>query len=341
MTASRAFGFVIVVLILAFVLAACNLEQADCTRPEVFCVGLVTAYGKVDNHGLNQSAWEGVQQAKTEGLVDQAAFIETIDSRDRAKNIQTFLDNGYDLIVTVGIGMEETTRLAADEWPERRFIGVDQPQAEPLPNLAGLVFPEDHGGFLAGALAALITETGKVAALCELEEIASMWRYCEGFRAGVRFADPELRARVIYNSENSSRDLFNDPAWGEEQALFVLESGVDILFAAGGETARGALEAAAGRGVYVLGADEDMFYQLEYADFVLSSVVKQAGPGVFALIRLAVEGQFPGGEVEGQFALGPGHSLENRIPPTVRDRLESIRIGLTDGSIQTGFTPLP
>ena len=156
-----------------------------------------------------------------------------------------------------------------------------------------------------------------------------MWRYCEGFRAGVRFMRTRnMRARVIYNSENSSRDLFNDPAWGEQQALFVLESGVDILFAAGGETARGALEAAAARGAYVLGADEDMFYQLEHADFVLSSAIKQAGAGVTALIRLAVEGQFPGGEIRGEYALGPCHSLENRIPPTVREELEHIRLGL-------------
>jgi basic membrane protein A len=341
LTAGRLLKFSSTISILAFLLAACNLFATDCARPDIFCVGLVTAYGKVDDHGLNQSAWEGIQQAKTEGLVDQVAFIETIDTRDRAKNIQTFLDNGYDLIVTVGIGMDEATRLAADEWPERHFIGVDQLQVEPLPNLAGLVFPEDRGGFLAGALAALITGTGKVAALCELEEIASMWRYCEGFRAGVRFADPELRARVIYHSENGSSELFNDPAWGEEQALFVISSGVDILFAAGGETARGALEAAAGRGVYVLGADEDMFYQLENADFVISSVVKQAGLGVYALIQLAVEDQFPGGEVAGEFALGPAHSLENRIPPTVRERLERIRIGLTDGSLQTGVAPQP
>jgi basic membrane protein A len=327
--------------ILSIFLAACNLSATDCVRPDVFCVGLVTAFGKVDDHGLNQSAWEGVQQAQNEGLLDASAFIETIDARDRAKNIQALLNDGYDLIVTVGISMEEDTRFAADEWPERRFIGVDQPQEESRPNLVGLVFPEDQGGFLAGALAALTTQTGKVAALCELEEIPSMWRTCEGFRAGVRYTDPEMKARVIYNSENSSSELFNDPAWGEEQALFVLESGVDILFAAGGETGRSALETAAGRGIYVIGADEDMYYQLDNSDFVLSSMVKQAGTGVYGLIRLAVEGQLPAGEARGEYILGPVHSLERQVPPTVRERIEFIRRGLADGSIQTGVAPLP
>ncbi len=322
---------------LVVLLTACNLPIAsNCARPEIFCVGLVTAFGKVDDHGLNQSAWEGVQQALNEGLIYKADFIETVDARDRAKNIRTFLEDGYDLIVTVGISMDEDTRLAADGWPGAAFIGVDQPQAESRPNLAGLVFPEDQGGFLAGALAALTTKTGKVAALCEVESIPSMWRYCEGFRVGVRYANPDLRARVLYKEEGATGELFNDFAWGEKQALFMLDGGVDILFAAGGETARGALETAAARGVFVIGAEEDMFYQLDNADFVLSSAVKWAVPGVYALIRLAVEGQFPAGERRGEYALGPHHSLERQVQPTVRARLEQVRIGLADGSIQTG-----
>jgi basic membrane protein A len=305
-------------------------------RPEVFCVGLVTAFGKVDDYGLNQSAWEGVGQALDEGLIDKADFIETMDARDRAKNIQTFLLADYDLIVTVGISLDEDTRLAADEWPGAAFIGVDQPPGESRPNLATITFPEDQGGFLAGALAALTTNTGKVAALCEVESLPSMWRYCEGFRVGVRYANPDLRARVLYKDEGATSELFKDPKWGQEQALFMLDGGVDILFAAGGETARAALETAAARGVYVIGAEEDMYYQLENADFVLSSALKQAAPSVYALIRLAVEGQFAAGETRGTYALGAWHSLERQVPPTVRARLEQIRIGLADGSIQTG-----
>ena len=341
MSAGKFARFLSILLIFSVLLAACNLSTTDCARPEIFCVGLVTDYGKVDDHGLNQSAWEGVQQALEEGLIDQADFIETIDARDRAKNIRTFLNSGYDLIITVGYSIGEETRSAADEWADRLFIGVDQPQTESRPNLTTLVFPEDQGGFLMGALAALTTGTGKVAALCELESIPSMWRYCEGFRVGARFIDPDMRARVLYKSESATSELFNDPAWGKEQALFMLEGGVDIIFAAGGETARGALETAAARGIYVIGADEDMYHQLENMDQVISSAVKNAVAGVHALIRLAVTGQFPGGETRGEYIPGPYHSLERQVPPTIRERIEQIRISLADGSIQTGVPTEP
>lgn len=330
------------VLFLSILLAACNLSAVDdCSRPDLFCVGLVTAFGTIDDHGLNQSAWEGVAQARAEGLVHKADYIETIDSRDHAKNIRTFAENGYDVIVTVGAALDEETRLAADEWPGALFIGVDQPQTESRPNLAAVVFPEDQGGFLAGALAALITQTGKVAALCEQESVPSMWRTCEGFRAGVRYANPEMRARVMYKDEGGTAEFFKDPKWGADQALFMIGEGVDIIFSAGGETARAALETASASGVYVIGMGDEMFYQLKSPDLVLSSALQQAAPKVYELIRLAKGDAFPGGQSIGAYALGPYHSLERLVPPTVEERLGKIRLGLMDGSLQTNVSPEP
>lgn len=341
MSRAKLSGFLSITLLFSTLLTACNLPSADCARQEVFCVGLVTGYGKVDDHGLNQSTWEGIQQAFSEGMIDKAESIETVDARDRAKNIQTFLEGDYDLVVTTGISMREETRLAAQQWTERFFIGVDQPAGETLPNMATLVFPEDQGGFLSGALAALITSTGKVAAICEVQSLPSMWRYCEGFRVGVRFIKADLHPRVIYKSESATSELFKDPAWGGEQALTFLEDGVDILFAAGGETALGALESAASQGAYVIGAEEDVYYQLEAADRVLSSVTMNAQAGVYALLKQMVESQFPAGERRGEYSLASFHDLERQVPATVQEQLRQILINLANGSIKTGVPAEP
>jgi basic membrane protein A len=333
--------FLSILLLVSILPAACNLPSADCARQEVFCVGLVTGYGGVDDHGLNQSTWEGIQQALSEGLIDKADAIETVDARDRAKNIQTFLEQDYDLVVTTGYSTGEDTRLAAQQWTERLFIGVDQPVGETLPNLATLVFPEDQGGFLAGALAALITNTGKVAAICEVQSLPSMWRYCEGFRVGARFIKADMHPRVIYKSESATSELFKDPAWGGEQALTFLKDGVDILFAAGGDTALGALEGAASNGVYVIGAEEDVYYQLEGAEQVLSSVIRNAKTGIYILLRQTKEGKFPAGEMRGEYSLAPYHNLERQVPVTVQEQLEQIRASLANDSIKTGVPEEP
>ena len=90
-------------------------------------------------------------------------FIETQDSKDYADNMQQFIDNGYNAIVTVGFALGDATTAAAKENPGIFFIGVDQFQGEALPNLTGLIFHEDQSGYLAGVLAARMTKSGTIA----------------------------------------------------------------------------------------------------------------------------------------------------------------------------------
>ena len=130
------------VLVAAFLLAsallpACFSAAAECSREDVFCVGLVTDIGKINDKSFNQSAWEGVQQAQRE-LGAQVQYIETADPRDYAKNIATFGEAGYDVIVTVGFSLGEATAAAAITYPEVDFIGVDQFQSTIIEGVAGL-----------------------------------------------------------------------------------------------------------------------------------------------------------------------------------------------------------
>ena len=55
-------------------------SEADCGKGVVFCVGLVTDTGKVDDKSFNQSAWEGAKAgaAKIGGF---AKYIETTDPK--------------------------------------------------------------------------------------------------------------------------------------------------------------------------------------------------------------------------------------------------------------------
>ena len=103
----------------------------DCPKPEVFCVGLVTDMGTVDDKSFNQSAWEGVKIAKDKGLVQITQVIETKNIGDYDHNISVFADSGYDAIVTVGWGMTQVTQDAALKYPDILFIGVDQMPTNP------------------------------------------------------------------------------------------------------------------------------------------------------------------------------------------------------------------
>ena len=317
----------------------------NCTKSNIFCAGLVTAFGGVDDHASNQSAWEGLQQAKNEGMADWVAYIESIDSRDYGANIAAFADAGYDVIVTVGYNLGDATLAAADEYPGVYFIGIDQFQAALRANLAGLVFPEDQAGFLAGALATQMTRTDRIGAVCVSDVVSAYWRYCEGYRAGAGYVNPLVSVEVMYHEDVNLDTAFADNEWGAAKASAMIDEGADVIFGAGGAAGEGALVAAAQRGVYVIGAETDVYYTLpEAQDMLLTSAVKLSASGILALLGLAQEdqadrGNFTGGNYVGEIGYASYHDLENQVPAEVKAKMEAILLGLKSGRIQTGVTP--
>jgi basic membrane protein A len=294
---------------------------------------LVTEFGSADE-GISQQAWLGLQDARSLGLVARVDVIETVDIRDREANLEAFAADGYDFIVTVGEGISDETLAAANENPGLRFIGVQQSFEAPPANLVALVFHEERSGFLAGALAALLTQTGHVAAVCEASFIDSMRRYCDGFGAGVKYVDPTVRADVAYRS-GSSELLFHDAEWGRAAARQYLNLGADVLFAAGEETAEAALTEGARGGALVIGAESDIYEHLpEVRSRLVTSAISDVRTGILDLIRLASQGDFPTGEFFGSIGLAPFHELEGQLAPQAEAQIRGIRESLDSNSIE-------
>ena len=80
-------------------------------------------------------------------------------------------------------------RCSGASYPDTDFIGVDQFQAETVDGVAGLNFPEDQAGFLVGALAALMSKSHKIGAVCGTDAVPPVWRLGEGYKAGAAYAD--------------------------------------------------------------------------------------------------------------------------------------------------------
>jgi basic membrane protein A len=328
-----------VVMIASLILSACGgASEADCAKPEVLCVGLVTDVGEVDDKSFNQSSYDGVLQAKEEydAVVN---YVETKDAKDYLTNIALFADKGYDIIVTVGFAMGPATIEAAGKYPNIYFIGVDQGQWEgTIPNLTGLIFNEDKSGFLAGALAAQLTKTGTIAAVLGTDLIPPVVAFKEGYEAGARYINPDIN--IISTYHPGGLDVaFTDPEWGGTTAKQAIDNGADVIFGAGGKTGNGALEEVAGNaGLYCIGVDTDQWETLPAAHpCLVSSAMKLLKPGVFDLITLAKNGQFPGGNFFGPVGLAPFHDFDSKIDQAIKDKLAEIDAGLKDGSITTGY----
>ena len=319
---------------IGWALSAC-LSSSDCFREDVFCAALVTDTQGIEEHGMNQDAWAGLQEAEANGLADQVEYIASVDARDYQKNIVYFANRGFDLIYTSGVSLDDETLQSADLYPDSTFVGLNQTFEESRPNLISVTFPEDQMGFAAGVSAATLTKTNIVAAVCETSGIDAMWRYCEGFRAGAKFTNDQLTVAVVYRDNGDSEKLFIDEAWGYATASDLIARGADVVFAAGGVTGQGAVKAASELGVYPIGAERDQFAALGVSGLgVVTSFYGQTQFEVQEVMRMVKNGQIPQiwqGSV--QFA-----TLSPAYPPELSAQLEELLGMLKRGEIQTNVT---
>ena len=221
--------------------AGAPTDDSNCADEAVFCIGLVTDTGKVDDKSFNQSAHEGAMAAakETNGFYK---YVETQDAKDYAANMGQFTNKKYDVVVTVGFLMTDATVAAATATPTTRFIGVDQgydPAAVTAKNITGLIFPEDQAGYGAGYLAGLMTKTNKLGQVLGLE-IPPVQKFAKGFEAGAKAANPAVTVTTVYHP--AADNAFNNPVWGAGEAKKQLAQGADIIFGAGGNTGNGALQ---------------------------------------------------------------------------------------------------
>lgn len=313
--------------------------EGDCASEDLFCVGLVTDVGEIDDKSFNQSAWEGVERAADE-FGAQIDFIETVDAKDYGANIALFADAGYDVIVTVGFALGEATLEAAATYPDINFIGVDQFQVEPVDNVAGLIFTEDKAGFLAGALAGLLTETNTIAAVLGTDLVPPVVAFKEGYENGAEYVNEEIN--IISTYHPGGLDVaFTDPEWGASTAAQAVGQGADVIFGAGGKTGNGALiEVASNEGLFCIGVDSDQWETVPEAHSCLvSSAMKLITPGVSDLIAAANEGSFPAGNFVGDVGLAPFHDFDSVVSDDIKSQLDEINAGLQDGSLETGYVP--
>jgi basic membrane protein A and related proteins len=326
-----------ILLMPALMLSACGPRLSDCLRADVFCVGLVTASGSIDG-GINQQVWLGLQDARAQGLVDRIDVIQTVEARDRAANIQVLVSDGYDLIVTVGLPIAAQTYAAAQANPRIFFIAVGQDQPNDLPNLSVLAFHEEQSGFLAGALAALTTQTNRVAAACDSRSSGEMRRYCDGFQAGAQSINPGITLTIAYR-DGPPDLLFNDPDWGTGTGAALVADGADVVFAAGGDTGTAVLEAASNAGADVIAAETDPYDGLpSIRPHLLSAAVDEIRQGLLDMLRAARAGKLSGGNFFGPGGLAPFHDLNDELPLNVKARLGTLESGLADGSL---VVPVP
>lgn len=313
---------------------------------ETLC--LVTDLGRVNDGTFNQFAHEGAEAAAEEYDLEYK-FIETQAETDYEANIQTCIDEGFEVVVTVGFLIADATNAAAEANPDVYFIGIDQFLTEGPTNYVGVQFREDQSGFLAGVLAALVAdsiESDTVAGVYGID-IPPVKKFRNGFEQGVAYVNPDITALGVYI------DDFVAPDRGASAAEQFIGEGASVIFGAGGPTGTGGILAAAQQDVFVIGVDQDEWVtsfgggETPGSEFIISSAVKRVDQGVFDMVAALVEGDmdaFPGGEVYlmdvSLNGVGMAEKHEADIDDEIYEMVAEVTQLLIDGEVETGVDPV-
>jgi len=306
---------------------------------------MVTDSGGVTDGTFNQLAFDGMTRA-SEDFGFEATVIESNSAADFEPNINTCLAGGYDVILTIGFLLTDATLAAAEANPDVYFIGVDQFFAEPPANLTGMQTREDQAGFLVGAMAALLSESGTIAGVYGIE-IPPVVKYRNGYEQGALYINPDINLLGVYI------DDFNAADRGADAAEQFIGEGADVIFGAGGPTGSGGITYAAGEGIKVIGVDQDEYVttfgngESPGAENIITSSLKRIDVGVYNLLAAltgAEDFEWTGGGLyilqasNDGIGFAPAHDAT--VPDEVTAQIEEILAMLKSGDLDTGVDPL-
>lgn len=325
-------------------------------------IGVVTDIGTLNDKGYNEYSFKGAEDGAA--LIGSAAPQSTVpkDASEYAADIQAFVGQNYNVIVTVGFNLTADTVKAAKANPTINFVGVDQspvcvdetgaPDATfackgdaktLLPNYTSLYFAEDQAGYLAGIVAANASTANSIGAIGGTTLCAPCVRYIQGFELGAKSVKPDIKVSNAYVTSDFSAAAFNDPAGGKAFAqTFIKANKPDVLFAVAGKTGNGVLQAACAANIYGVGVDVDQWVSLGAPDnqCLITSAEKHVQKAVSQAITGIAGKSLAAGDVlfnaaNDGIGVSDFHDKASMFGPEVTAQLATALAGMKDGSLVT------
>ena len=288
-------------------------------------IGLVTDVGGVNDGSFNQTAWDGMERAgKDFGMT--VNYLESSTDADYAPNLETFADEEYDMIISIGYMLADATRNAAEQNPDIKFAIVDDATID-LPNVTCLMFRAEQASYLAGYVAGKTTKTNNIGYVAGMAN-ETMNQFGYGYCAGALDAKPDVKIQQF------NANSFGDAATGKTMANTAITNGADVIFHAAAATGLGVIEACHEAGVYAIGVDSDQ--SSISPDTVLTSAMKRVDNAVYDAIESLVNGTLESSVptydlAEGGVDIAPSKDL---IADDVVAEVEEVKEKIINGEIE-------
>jgi len=295
-----------------------------------FKVGLVLDRGGRDDKSFNASAYEGASQAKQK-LGIHLKYVEATDENSYEPLLRAFAQKDFDLIIGVGFAQKDAVAKVAAQFPDKHFAIVDS--EVDLPNVRSLMFEEQQGSYIVGAIAAMVSKTGKIGFVGGMD-VPLIRRFQLGYEAGAKKINPQIT--IFSNFCGVTPEAWNNPPKAKELALAQYEEGADVIFAAAGASGAGVFDAAEEQKKLAIGVDSNQDWTKPGT--ILTSMLKRVDLAVYATIQEAQVGKFTGGLKRfGLADKGVDYSVDQYndkiLPESVRARADQLKADIIAGKI--------
>ncbi len=308
--------------------SAAEMETTKQENDNHVKVVLLTSAGGLGDRSFNDAGFAGLKRAEEE-LGAEIKVIEPQSSADYLQSLKTAASLDYDFVMVLGNDWADALETVMPNYPDVKFGGVNlKTEAD---NLAVAKFSDHEGSYLAGALAAQMTESGTIGVIGGMD-IPAIKRFVVGFEEGAKHADSDVTVISTYVGS------FSDPNKGKEFALQLINEGADVIYHVAGKTGEGLFSAVKeNEGVYAIGVDQDQDYIAEGK--ILTSMIKRVDVAVYDFVKQVKEETFTAGVhvygvAEDGVSLSEMTYTKDIIPAEVLENIETIRQEIENGTIQ-------
>ncbi len=339
----------------AALLAGCATapEESENTGEAVsdFLPCMVSDAGGFDDKSFNQLGFEGLTRAADE-LGVEPVTVQSDAETDYAPNLTNLVDQGCNLIVTVGFALASAAGESAEANPDIEYVSIDDTVDldfdgdTDFDNIKPIVFDTAQAAFLGGYAAAAYSKTGVVGTFGGMN-FPTVSIFMDGFAQGVEYHNSEKGTNVqVLGWDRAEQDgLFtggfeaNDTARNTAQGL--IDQNIDVLLPVGGPIYQSAAAAIrdSGREIAMLGVDADFTAtDPSVADLMLTSILKGIDVGTEEAVLAAGEGDFDNepfvGTLENEgVGLAPFHDYESKVPAELQGELDDLKAAIIAGDI--------
>lgn len=285
--------------------------------------------GPINDAGWNESAYKGLMQAKEKYKVD-TAYTENVPRPDYETVIRDYADKGYDLIILHGFEFSDVVKQVASQYPKVLFAVVNGDSFQE-PNMLSLRFNTPQTGFLAGAVAGLITKTN-VVGMIGGTKLPHIQDGLIGFEAGAKYVNPNVKVLTGFT------ETMTDVPKGKEMAMAMIEQGADVVGGNANQASLGVIDAAKSKKIMAIGYISDQYNVAP--DTVFVSAIQSVAFMIDSIIQKAVKKEakpalYLMGVNEGAIMLSDYHGNDAKLPPGAKEKIQDVTAKIKDGSLKT------